>query len=182
MQGAERWRLPRMGEFRKSLAECVAVILAVACLIPAGLADEPSRFELVRNGSACCCIENSSNVVLAGDIAFFTNAVFRMTGVALPVVSGKVDPSSAKIVLSLESRSLALEDEGVIGFPDDRTLCITGSANGCRWVLNRMLESWGVVFCFPGSAGTYYPRCADLSLVRKEELTSAGLKCAGTLW
>lgn len=171
-----------MGEFRKSLAECVSVILAVACLIPAGLAGELSRFELIRNGSACCCIENSSDVVLAGDIAFFTNAVFRMTGVALPVISGKADPSSAKIVFPLKSRSIASEDEGAIGFPDDRTLCIAGSANGCRWVLNRMLESWGVVFCFPGSAGTHYPRCADLSLLRKEGRTSAGLKYARDLY
>ena len=141
---------------------------ACVCLAGALLAGGCARgdFAVAVDGEAKCRLEKTGVGRVDADIAFFTNAVFRMTGARLPVGDASVAPSGRanRIVFQVESRALADEDDWALTFPDARTMKITGSESSCRWALNRLVEGWGAVFCFPGPRGTHYPGTNRLSV------------------
>lgn len=58
------------------------------------------------------------------------------------------------------------EDDYEVSFPAAKTMKITGSDQSCRWALNRLLENWGAVFCFPCEGGTHWPRTNRLAVAR----------------
>lgn len=143
---------------RKTLV--LAVVAACGLM---GRAEEP-RFVFVENGQAKCVLVASKEMRRL-DLDFFTNAVFQCTGAAIPIVSAAREDASGKIEFAVEDRSVLTEDACEVAFPDAKTMKITGSADSCRWALNRILEdAFGVVFCLPGKHGTHYPSRKSVSM------------------
>ena len=145
---------------------------------------EESRFVFVENGQAKSAIVASKDMRQL-DLDFFTNAVYQCTGAAVPIVEVEgvgggcrctkdgensiVDldlrPGPNLIKFVVEERSVLSEDDYAVSFPDAKTLKITGSADSCRWALNRILEdAFGVVFCLPGRNGTHYPKSRTVAM------------------
>ena len=141
-------------------------------------------FAVVDNGVAKCRLAKTGVGRVDADIAFFTNAVFRMTGARVPVVDASAAPSGGanRIVFEVEARTLADEDDWSVSFPDAATMKIVGSKMSCRWALNRIVEDWGVVFCQPGPYGTHYPRKKSLSCDRAARKGTAALRLSRDLY
>ena len=155
------------------------VVLSAAALavgLYAGYATRSNGdFALVSGGEPRCEIVVTGNALVDADIAFFTNAVKRVSGASLPVVARR-DDSRPAIIFDVHDADLFHEDAYEVSFPDSRTMRVSGSRHSCRWALNRILEKKGVVFCFPGEHGTHWPRLADLGLSRAPFAGDASLK------
>lgn len=138
--------------------------LTAACCL-AGRAAEP-QFVFVENGRAKCALVASEGVQRL-DLDCFTNAVFRCTGAKMEILKKAEGEGEERnhVVFSVEERSVLAEDDYEVTFPDSRTMKILGSADSCRWALNRILEdAFGVVFCLPGKYGTHYPAKRSVSI------------------
>ena len=141
-------------------------------------------FPLVVNGepAAEIVVDIRAPERLVQDVDFFTNAVFRCTGAALPVVRMRTSGANA-VVFDLVERGFFDLDDHEMAFPDDTTLTVRGTSLSCRWVLNRLLErNFGCVFCFPGRYGTYYPKSTDVSVPRVPYRGTASLKAERRLY
>jgi len=138
-------------------------MISVLRLVSAGLVIalmsgcEDRGFVFVKGGRAVCEIVATGNKTVDADIAFFTNAVARMTGVKLPIVE-RASGNRNVLQFQIEDRGLMEEDDYSAIFDMNGIAVVTGSDQSCRWALNRMLEEWGVVFCFPCDGGTHWPR------------------------
>jgi len=143
----------------------------------------PKDFALVEAGAPKASVVLTGDRQVDADIAFFTNAVFRSTGVLLPVVASGQAVNGNRLVFKIETRGLFDEDDWSLAFPADDTLGIHGSAQSCRWALNRLLEDrLGVVFCLNGVNGTYYPPQTTFAVPRRALSGTASLKIERSLY
>ena len=136
----------------------LAAVLLVGC--------DDAEFVFVMDGRPACEVVATGDETVDADIAFFTNAVARMTGAEVGVrqsgaAAGEVGNT---VVFDVRKADLIDEDDYEVSFPDRRTMKVTGSDQSCRWVMNRLLEGWGAVFCFPCEGGTHWPRTNRLSV------------------
>ena len=136
----------------------------LSCLVMQVLASGSfaSEFAFVQDGKPCACICQTADRQVNEDIAFFTNAVFRMTGAAVKVERADDARGGNRVVFDVREADLFHEDNYGIAFQDAKTLKIVGTSQSCRWALNRILDQQGVVFCFPGIHGTHWPRRTDV--------------------
>ena len=159
------------------------ITIAASAILAAAFAGCTGQyFDIVRDGAPCTTIVAPADETVRSDIAFFTNAVFRCTGAALPVADN-APAKGRRIVFALETRDIPHEDAYDVSFPDADTMSIRGTAMSCRWALNRFLEhDLGVVFCYPGPHGTHYPQTNAFSIARTAFAGDASLKVERIMW
>ena len=161
----------------------IGLLAGLAAIAAEGFA--AADFDIVRDGKPAVAIEVPAYPQGTGDVAFFTNAVFRCTGAEMEVKSDelRVKSSRGQIVFRVETRPIVEEDDWAIDFPDGKTLRITGTAMSCRWALNWILEErFGCCFCFPGLHGSHYPRAKSVSLPREARKGTMSLKLQRDLY
>jgi len=140
----------------------------------------PQSFALVTAGRPSAVIVATGNKTVDEDIAFFTNAVRRISGTGPEVRRSRseveVKNGENVILFEIEKRPITEEDRYEISFPDERTMRIVGTELSCRWALNALLEAAGAVFCMPGPHGTHWPLAKTLAFVRKPRRATASLR------
>lgn len=145
---------------RYAVALCAASLSCVSCA--AG-----GSFWFVRDGKPVATLVATGDKKVDADIAFFTNAVRCCTGASLPVV-GSCASGAGVIRFETEKRPIYEEDRYEVEFPASGGMLVRGTAESCRWALNRILEErFGCVFCFPGDNGTHHPRSETVSMERR---------------
>jgi len=154
------------------MVKLFTVVVAMTAVL--GFREKPAGdFAFVRDGKAVACLVAPEGVARA-HLDFFTNAVFRCTGAALPIL-GKgsrneelVIRNEGRIEFFVEKRPIERDDAYEVTFPDAHTLRITCSPLSARWALNRILEdAFGVCFCLQGEVGTHYPQRTTVTLPTK---------------
>ncbi|OQA81106.1 MAG: hypothetical protein BWY31_03805 [Lentisphaerae bacterium ADurb.Bin242] len=144
------------------------------CFLAVFATADEGKFPLIQNGKPAAQIVAPAEI--GKHVEAFNRALGKCTGSELPVAAARTGSGPA-IVFELKELPLDKDDAFSITFPDEKTLKISGSPRSARWALNAILEKYaGVVRCFPGERGSYYPPAKNLVLPRQELKGDAGLK------